>query len=194
MRHSITGRGRESNLSPGKFIWPWKSWQQMLKGNGFICLQIDAVEAMCFIVALMYVRVILFWQQLMGLHIVSVGFCFFYNFMGSWNDYIWTEWLRVWKVCVSNCCVIHCKVMLCIVTQGVKKLTCNIKTASPACDLGLPEQRLLTSLMWHFECLGLFCEWEFNHHIINGFGVGPVIHDTVLYSFARNLRAEMRRL
>lgn len=26
-------------------------------------------------------------------------------------------------------------------------------------------------------------EWEFNHSIINGSGVGPAIHDTLLYGF-----------
>lgn len=37
-----------------------------------------------------YVKVILFWQQLMGQRLVSVRFCFLDNFMHSRNDYVWT--------------------------------------------------------------------------------------------------------
>ncbi len=203
MKHGITGRGGGSNLSSGRFIWPWKSWQQIVKWNRFIVSWLMLWRSAMFwpecLSAALICQSYSIWQQLMGQHAVSVRFCFLDNFMCSGNDYAWSKWLKaqVCKACGATA-VYHLPNSVfsvhAIVTQKVKKLTSDIKTTSPACDLGLSEQPLLTNLIWHFECLGLFCEWEFNHHIINGFGVGPVIHDTVLYSFARNLRAEMRRL
>lgn len=108
MKRSITGRGRESNLSSWKFIWPWKSWQQILKGNRFTYLQIDAVEAMCFIVALIYVKVILFWQQLMGLHTVSVSFCFLDNFM-CWRKLLHMDQMIKGLLGVLATVVCHCR-------------------------------------------------------------------------------------
>lgn len=129
-------------------------------------------------------------------HIVSVRFCFLDTFMRSRKYFTWKWWLKahVCKVCVCNR-YLSFAIKRCFNDEAaVTPKSQKVNKTSPVCDLGLSEQPLLTNPMRHLECLGLFCEWEFNHHIINGLGVRPVIHDTVLYSFARNLCAEMRRV
>lgn len=79
---------------------------------------------MCFIVArIVYVGVILLWQQLMGQHIVSVRICFLDTFMCSRNHYAWTKWLKVHvcEVCVHLLSISCNKMTLHIVSREVNK-------------------------------------------------------------------------
>ena len=193
MKHSIAGRGRASNLSSrntcvhkNNDIWTREEVYHVLnwvfQGSKYIC------------------QIYFVWQCLMDWCKVSVRFWFRGQLYVLWKLLCMVKIIQGQHVCnrclsIIRClCPKICFIIYSILLTTVKKSTSKIKTTLPVCDLGLSEQSFLTNLIWHFECLGLFCEWEFNHHIINGFGVGPVIHDTVLYSFARNLRAEMNKV
>lgn len=192
IKHSITGRGRVNNLS---------SRNTCDHKNNVIWIEVEVYHVLnwAFQCSKYICQNYFVWQCLMDWRKISVRFWF--------SGHLYVLWKLLWcgqsdsrSLHVQPLSIIWCLwpknlfQHIYKIIKTVKKSTSKIKTTLLMCDLGLSKQSLLTNLIWHFECLGLFCEWEFNHHIINGFGVGPVIHDTVLYSLARNLCAEMNKV
>lgn len=164
------GVSRESTSSSGGFIWPWNDiTTRRFQGNRSICLRTDSAEMLYDRTHHMCQNLIC--QQLKWQHISPDLFPRTLFSAGIIHGHV--RGVAALHSCRNN-------------ISGINAFLCaRRRSASPHVQpVTLARQN---NLCWRTPC-DMLSVWDyyviegFNHHIINRFGVQPVIHDSVLYS------------